>query len=115
MSNWGLIEIYKLNHLGDDWSDCYIKLKSIPYPVISEYTRLNEDDLKANPKKYQEKETELMSLLKENFFEGKIFNGEKVVNMKKSDFDDIPSSIMFGLINFLFQASTPQTNTVKSK
>ena len=109
MSKWGLIQKHSLAYLGDNWKDCYIEMRAIPYKKVSSFLKIDASSIQENPEEYLKQEEDLVKLLKDNFVSGKLFDGKDVVDMKKGDIDDMPANVMTDLVGFLFQGSANQS------
>lgn len=96
MGKFVVVKTIKLDFLGDEWKDCYIKMGSLTIGELTKLASLTDDEAKAG---------ELMiSLLKDKFIEGKGWNGEKVVPIKKEDVDDLPIEIFGGIYDQLLNS-----------
>lgn len=103
MSNWGIKSRYKFDTstYGSEWEGCYIDFKAISYNSLKTFNELDADKAQKDAEYAMEQTDTILELMKDNFIEGKIYDGKKVVTMKKADFDEIPMQVMNELISFL--------------
>lgn len=95
MSKFVLSRTLKLDEFGDEWKDCYIKLKE---PTLNEVQKISNEVVNANTEKQVEA---VKVVLESSFIEGKAFNGKEIVDLKKTDLSDLPISIYMKLSDFL--------------
>ncbi len=83
------IKTIKLDFLGEDWKDCYIKINSLTLGELTSLASFTKDETKAG--------IFMVNLIKDKFMEGKGWDGKKIVDIKKDDIEDLPIDIFGGL------------------
>lgn len=97
MSNWAIEpRRFKLDHLGENWVDCYIDLHDMSTKELEEISKEKDDEKRGG---------DLIRFMKEKLAGGKLWNGTEVVDMTKEDFDDMPVFVLGELSEFFTQAS----------
>lgn len=93
----------------EDWKDCYITFrepsKKEMEEVLDQIEGTDEDDIRQL--------STVSKFLKDCFIEGKLFNGKKKVDMKKSDIDDLPFSIYQEAFDFLLTGYSQKTKNLQ--
>ena len=85
-----------LESVGDNWKNCYVTVRQPSYPEVKKFQ--NSVDKDSDDSVQYDKTIEFLSSL---YIEGKGYNGNEIVSMKKEELADLPMTILVFIINEL--------------
>jgi len=107
--NFVLIKTLKLDEFGDNWKDCYIKVKEPSVKQMQELSKGPEDAKNVTETGIES----VKNIVKECFIDGRGFNGKEKVKIKKDEVDKLPYSIYKKCLDFLVSGQQEQLRNTK--
>ena len=97
MSKFVLTKKLDLSKLADSWKGCYIEFSDFSSKEVQALSGEKNKD-----KAYEQ----TLEFIKTKFVSGKGFDGKKIIDMEKDDIDDLPMTILRGIVDFLLPKPT---------
>lgn len=93
----------ELNHLGEGWEDAYLIFSPFTFDDNVNLIALQKKlrDVAANNTDADDAQTaskEMMKILKEKLVEGKGFDGDKLIDVTKENFHEMPMEVIVDVI-----------------
>lgn len=95
-----------LDFLGSEWHGAYITFTLPSLKDSINQATPSEEEIEKNPKKFT---LEMISFLEEHFIDGKGWNGNELVDLVKTDIQELPSLVFAKAIELVSGTPDPKS------
>ena len=89
-----VVKRLKLDFLGEGWEKAYIDFNALTIRETQEYAEFAGLSVKSSAKEQLKATDKMLELLDSKFIKGKAFDGKTLVDIKKEDLLELPTSVV---------------------